>query len=84
VCDKPKRLNEYYFVCTASDGYKAIFSWNELFNSELGEKIFIITEMNGIRLKQLRNRILLISTFDLKVGRRYIKGLQYIEINRAD
>src|SRR4051812_21275664 len=26
--DKPKRLNEFYFLFVAADGYKVIFSWN--------------------------------------------------------
>src|SRR5450755_2895967 len=32
--ENPKVLSEYYIECVATDGYKVIFSWNELFNGE--------------------------------------------------
>ena len=36
VYDKPKFLNEFYFVFIASDGYRVVFSWNEIYNTETG------------------------------------------------
>jgi len=44
--DKPKELSEFYFVCTASDGYKVVFSWNEIYNTEIGNNLYIINR-NG-------------------------------------
>ena len=38
--ESPKVLSEYYFVCKATDGYKLVFSWNEIFNSKVGESVF--------------------------------------------
>ena len=32
--ETPKVLSEYYFVCIASDNYKVVFSWNEIFNND--------------------------------------------------
>ena len=83
IYEKPKNLNEFYFVCVASDGYKAVFSWNEIYNSEIGNHLYVITEMGGTSIKQLSQRIQVISTADLKSGRRYIKALQRIEVNQA-
>ena len=80
VYDKPKVLNEFYFVFIASDGYKVVFSWNEMYNTETGNNCFIVTEMEGKKLKDLEQRILFISTADCKTGRRYIKGLEKIEV----
>ena len=34
--DNPKQFSEYYFVCRGSDGYKVVYSWNELFNTSTG------------------------------------------------
>jgi len=84
VYDKPKFLNEFYFVFIASDGYRVIFSWNEIYNTETGNNFFIVTEMEGKELKYLGQRILFISTGDLKTGRRYIKGLEKIEVRQLE
>lgn len=82
--DKPKELNEFYFVFIASDGYKVVFSWNEIYNTEAGNNFFIVTEMEGKKLKEMEQRIIFISAADLKAGRRYIKGLERIDIKRVD
>ena len=84
IYDKPKFLNEFYFVFIASDGYRVVFSWNEIYNTETGNNFFIVTEMEGKKLKDLGQRILFISTADLKTGRRYIKGLEKIEIRQLE
>jgi hypothetical protein len=84
VYDKPKFLNEFFFVFIASDGYRVIFSWNEIYNTETGNNFFIVTEMEGKKLKYLGQRILFISTGDLKTGRRYIKGLEKIEVRQLE
>lgn len=82
--DKPKELNEFYFVFVATDGYKVVFSWNEIYNTEAGNSFYIITEMDGTKLKEMEQRILFISTADLKSGRRYIKALEKIVIKRVE
>ncbi len=82
--DKPRQLNEFYFVFTASDGYRVVFSWNEIYNTEAGNQFYIVTEMGGMTLKEMEERILFISTADLKAGRRYIKGLKSIEVKQLD
>lgn len=81
---KPKELNEFYFVFVATDGYKVVFSWNEIYNTEAGNNFYIITEMDGKKLKDMDQRIAFISTADLKSGRRYIKALEKIEVRRVE
>ncbi|MCF6130767.1 molybdopterin-binding protein [Flavobacterium wongokense] len=81
---KPKELNEFYFVFVATDGYKVVFSWNEIYNTEAGNNFYIVTEMEGKKLKDMEQRILFISTADLKSGRRYIKALEKIQIRRLE
>ncbi|MGC4040195.1 MAG: molybdopterin-binding protein [Flavobacterium sp.] len=78
--DKPKELNEFYFVFVATDGYKVVFSWNEIYNSEAGNNFYIVTEMDGKAIKDMEQRVLFISATDLKPGRRYIKALEKIEV----
>jgi len=38
-----KLLSEVYITCIASDNYKVVFSWNEIYNSTIGEKVMILT-----------------------------------------
>lgn len=82
--DKPKELNEFYFVFVATDGYKVVFTWNEIYNTEAGNSFYIVTEMEGKKLKEMDQRIVFISTADLKSGRRYIKALDKIQIKRVE
>ena len=81
---KPRELNEFYLVLTASDGYRVVFSWNEIYNTTAGEHFFILTEAEGNKLPQMEQRIAFISTGDLQSGRRYIKGLKHIDIRRLE
>jgi hypothetical protein len=80
--ENPKVLSEYYIECLATDGYKVIFSWNEIFNSETGKHVMIITNKNGMNLSQLDDRIALITPTDQATGRRYVKWLSRIIIYR--
>jgi len=82
--ESPKQLNEFYFVCIASDGYKAVFSWNELFNNPLGDSIFIIVRRDGKVSGELPEGIAVISPTDTMNGRRYIKNLEKISVRRAE
>lgn len=81
--NSPKLLSEFYITCIASDNYKVVFSWNEIYNSKNGEHIIIITEADGKNAEQLTDRIALLSATDQATGRRYVKGLQKIVIERV-
>jgi len=82
--EKPKDLSEFYLIFVASDGYKVVYSWNEIFNSETGNNLFIITEKDGKKLTDLDDRILTITTTDFKTGRRYVKALDKIIVDRVE
>ena len=81
--ETPKVLSEYYLVCIASDNYKVVFSWNEIFNSDTGKSVYIITAQDGKPATGLDNRIALVSPKDQMTGRRYVKGLQKIIVERV-
>jgi hypothetical protein len=80
--EKPNELNVFYFNCIATDGYKVVFSWNEIYNTTVGSQIFILTEQDGKTLKDMDDRLILVSMADITIGRRYVKGLSGIEVNR--
>ena len=82
--ESPKILSEFYLTCIASDGYKVVFSWNELFNTTTGDNLYLITSKDGKELKDMDDRILIISTTDFKTGRRNVKGLAKIIVDRVD
>jgi len=81
--EAPKVLSEYYLVCIASDNYKVVFSWNEIFNNDTGKSVYIITAQDGKPATGLDNRIALIAPKDQMTGRRYVKGLQKIVVERV-
>jgi len=81
--ESPKVLSEYYFVFTASDGYKVVYSWNELFNTTVGESVYLVTEKNGKTITEMDDSILVVSTKDFKTGRRHVKGLSAVEVMRV-
>ena len=82
--DDPKTLSEYYFVFIASDNYKVVYSWNELFNSATGNNIFVIQKKEGKDLTSLDDVISVICTSDEATGRRYVKGLKEILVERVN
>jgi hypothetical protein len=82
--ENPKQFSEYFFVCRGSDGYKVVYSWNELFNTSTGNSVYIITEKNHQPLENFDETILMISTQDLRTGRRYLKNLETIYVGRTD
>jgi hypothetical protein len=80
--ENPKSLSGYYIECVATDGYIVLFSWNEIFNSETGKHVMVITSKDGTNASQLDDRIALITPTDQATGRRYVKWLNRIIIHR--
>ncbi len=69
-------------VASASDGYKVVFSWTELFNSPLGDGVIVFFEKDGQPLADDEGRIALISGKDIRTGPRHVKWLQSIEVRK--
>lgn len=82
--DNPKVYSEYYLVCEATDGYRVVYSWNELFNTVVGNTVYIVTHQEGQALPVMNESILMISAQDIRTGRRYLKNLHTITIRRAE
>lgn len=80
--EKPRELNEYYLIFRASDGYAVVFSWNEIFNTEIGQSLYILTEADGKSLTESSERILAVAIKDFNTGRRHVKNLSSIEVKR--
>ena len=83
AAESPKVLSEYYLICKASDGYKVTFSWNELFNTAIGDRVLIVTSIAGPDFWR-ETTLALVSPKDIATGRRYVKQLQEIRLVRVD
>ncbi|WP_447642784.1 MULTISPECIES: molybdopterin-dependent oxidoreductase [Chitinophagaceae] len=82
--DNLKLFSEFYFTFVASDGYKVVYSWNEIFNSPTGDNLYIVTSVDGEPLQDMHSRILAITPTDFKTGRRHIKCLGKIVVSRTE
>lgn len=69
-------------IATASDDYKVVFSWSEIFNSPIGAGVIVFFEKNGQPLTDKDGRIAMISTQDIRTGPRHVKWLKAIEVRK--
>ncbi len=74
----PKNFSRYIYTIRAKDGYSVTFSWNELYNTSIGKRVFLLTETES----HPNNGIILISKFDRYTGRRFVKDVSEIQIER--
>jgi hypothetical protein len=81
--EKPKELSSYYFVFIASDGFKNVYSWNEIYNTEIGNKLYIVTEEEGKDITVMEERIIVLSMGDINTGSRYMRGLTTIDVRKV-
>jgi hypothetical protein len=79
----PKLLSIVYFVCSGADGYKVVYSWNELYNTSVGDNVFVIMEKNGLQVDKMPESIQMTSYTDYKTGRRYLHNLDKIIVSVA-
>jgi len=80
----PHLFSSMYFTCVGADGYKVVYSWNELFNTPIGDNVYIIMEKNGIKADKLDSSIQMASMLDFKTGRRYLHNLDKIVVSIAE
>ncbi|MDR3570108.1 MAG: molybdopterin-dependent oxidoreductase [Syntrophobacteraceae bacterium] len=69
-----------FLVASAPDGYKAVFSWQEIFNTPIGGGVMVLVEKNGKPLSAGTGGLELISLQDFFSGPRYVRSLETIEV----
>lgn len=69
-----------YIVISAEDGYKVVFSWQEIFNTPIGGGVMILIEKNGRSLCEEDGDLELVSAEDYYTGSRYVRRLRKIEV----
>lgn len=81
LSERPRsELKRCVVVARGGDGYQAIFSWNELYNSAIGEKVLVLYEKNGEALDAHLGTICLISAGDSRLGPRHLRGLSQVTV----
>lgn len=73
----------FYIVARATDGYKATFSWAEIYNNPTGENVYVLFEGNGQPIGA-KGDFILICRNDIKTGPRHVYWLKSIEVNRVE
>jgi DMSO/TMAO reductase YedYZ molybdopterin-dependent catalytic subunit len=76
----PRGLRKSYIVASASDGYRVVFSWAELYLSPIGEGVFVVYERDGAPLSESEGPLALVSLKDTSPGPRHVKWLKSIEV----
>lgn len=67
-------------LATATDGYQVVFSWPELFNTDVGAGALLVFERDGQPLADREGRIALVSAKDTRSGPRSVRSLARLEV----
>ena len=65
----------------ANDGYRATFSWGEVFNSPAGSQILIITRQDGKDLDLQEGPVSFRALGDIRTGARHVRNVCAISIS---
>ena len=67
-------------IAIARDGYRAVFSWPELFNTEPGAQVMLAYERDGAALGAGEGPIALHAPGDIRTGPRHVKWMARVEV----
>lgn len=76
-------LRRTYVVAVATDGYPAVFSWGELYNSAIGASVLVATDRDGQPLRDGEGQFALVALADARPGPRHVKWLTRIDVRRV-
>lgn len=66
----------------ATDGYRAVFSWGELFNTAIGDQVIVIASQDGRQLDSVAGPLALRSLADRRPGVRHVRNLCALVVRR--
>jgi hypothetical protein len=69
-----------FVVASSADGYTTVFSWQELFNTAVGEGVLVVLERDGSPVHHGQGQVDLISARDFLTGPRYVKRLANLKV----
>jgi hypothetical protein len=65
----------WVFDAVATDGYRAVFSWGELFNTDAGQQVLVIVAQDGRPLDAREGPLALRALADRRPGPRHVRNL---------
>jgi hypothetical protein len=68
----------------ATDGYRAWFSWMELFNSAAGDQVLVVTAQDGKALDERSGPLALRTLADYRPGPRHVRNLCAVRVRRVE
>jgi len=71
-------------IATATDGYRAVFTWAELSNTPAGDGVLVPYERDGEPLGAREGQISLLATGDLRLGARHVRNLVKLQVRQLD
>lgn len=74
-CEQPGDFKRMVFIAIGHDDYAVTFSWHELFNTPIGERVLVAYECGGQRLDAEDGAPVLFSGADLLPAPRHVKRL---------
>ena len=75
------RLRAASVIVTARDGYRASFSWGELFNSPAGKRVFVIVAERGPAPNPKAGAFTVRALGDLRPGPRHVRDVAEIRVD---
>ena len=78
--DGQRGARTWVVEAVATDGYRAVFSWGELYNSALGDQVYVIGSQDGKPLDAVAGPLSLRSLADLRPGARHVRNLCALQV----
>ena len=72
------------FQAVATDGYRAVCSWGELFNSDTTEQVLVLQSQGGQALGNADGPLTLRALGGLRPGPRHVRNLCAIIVNTLE
>jgi hypothetical protein len=73
--DTSRAARTLVFEAVATDGYRAVFTWGEIFNSAAGDQVLVISAQDGRALNNEQGPLALRALADLRPGPRHVRNL---------
>jgi len=73
--DTNRAARTLVFEAVATDGYRAVFSWGEVFTSSAGDQVLIVSAQDGRPLGADQGPLALRALADLRPGPRHVRNL---------
>ncbi|MBU0604475.1 MAG: molybdopterin-binding protein [Gammaproteobacteria bacterium] len=69
-------------VAESREGYRALFSWNELYNTIIGDGVFVVADCADAPLPECTGPFALVSAHDLATGPRFVQRLASLALRK--